>query len=607
MKHILSLCLLTLLTLSVKGQSRSVDSLINILNTQKLTFDEQSKLYSKICDIYLYSDMDKSLEYARVALDLAEKEKSIAYQSLFNEFIGKIYNYKSSSDSAYFYFNKALNLAYKAKDKKLEASINLCFGVYYNQQSKYTLALEHFMKALSLYEIQDNKVNMIIILGNVASIHRTINNFDRALYYLNKAEGLIKEIKESDYPIGIMNTYYELAGVYGEKGDDEKELEYTLKTLDLARKYGNINYEIVGLHALSFSSLKKADYDSALKYGKEALQLSEKLGHKYLILGVWCGLSDIYKGMGRWEECEFAAIRAFEIDSTDVHHNKTLLYNIAKANIYLGNKDKASAFLEKYKSYWVQSSEKSLHNSLTEMEVKYETEKKEIHIASLEKERQLYVWLGIAGIMFALSLGVLLWLKVRNSQKEKQLIASNAVQEGEMGERERIAGELHDRLLGSLSAIKSGIDNTSISDKLNGCIEEIRRISRNLMPLQLRFGVKTALEDFTAQFPSVKFHFFGQEKRIEKRLEFVVYCCANELVTNSIRHSGAKNINVQLVQGVDSISLTVQDDGCGFDEKMVTKGVGLKSIQDRVASCNGKIDISSSPGKGTETTIEIRC
>lgn len=174
-----------------------------------------------------------------------------------------------------------------------------------------------------------------------------------------------------------------------------------------------------------------------------------------------------------------------------------------------------------------------------------------------------------------------------------------------MGERERIAGELHDRLLGTLSAIKSDIDNTEISNKLNGCIEEVRRISRNLMPLPLRSGIKTALEDFTAQFPNVRFHFFGQEKRIEKRIEFVVYCCANELVTNSIRHSKAKNINVQLIQGENHISLTVQDDGCGFDEKTTIKGIGLKSVQDRVASCNGKMDIFSLSVKGTETVIEI--
>lgn len=116
----------------------------------------------------------------------------------------------------------------------------------------------------------------------------------------------------------------------------------------------------------------------------------------------------------------------------------------------------------------------------------------------------------------------------------------------------------------------------------------------------------TALGDFAAPFSNVRFHFFGEEKRIEERIEFVMYCCANELVNNAVKYSGAKNIDVQLVQGDDYIALTVEDDGCGFDGKTVTKGIGLKNIRNRVASCGGKIDIVTSPGKGTEATVEIK-
>jgi signal transduction histidine kinase len=63
------------------------------------------------------------------------------------------------------------------------------------------------------------------------------------------------------------------------------------------------------------------------------------------------------------------------------------------------------------------------------------------------------------------------------------------------------------------------------------------------------------------------------------------------------------------VQNVDSlvnVSLTVQDDGCGFDEKTFVKGDGLQNIRNRIASCRGKLDIASSPGNGTETVIELR-
>ena len=185
-----------------------------------------------------------------------------------------------------------------------------------------------------------------------------------------------------------------------------------------------------------------------------------------------------------------------------------------------------------------------------------------------------------------------------------------AVRKSEMGERARIAEDLHDRLGGSLASVKIGLENADslqiISDKLDECIKEIREITHNLMPRSLRmFGMKKALEDITAGLPNVHFYFFGEEKRITDNMEYTVYCCAKELVNNALKYSGAVNINLQLVQSGMHVSLTVQDDGCGFDEKTVIKGNGIENIRDGIATCKGKVDIISSLGKGTETIIEL--
>ena len=145
-----------------------------------------------------------------------------------------------------------------------------------------------------------------------------------------------------------------------------------------------------------------------------------------------------------------------------------------------------------------------------------------------------------------------------------------------------------------------------VRNQLDNCIREIRDVAHDLMPPSLQYGLKVALENFTTHFPNVDFHFFGVEKRIDERMEYVVYCCANELVNNAVIHSGAKKINLQLIQDDRRLTLTVSDDGCGFNEKTVKNGIGLESVKSRVAACNGKIDIDTCPGKGTETTIELR-
>ena len=97
-----------------------------------------------------------------------------------------------------------------------------------------------------------------------------------------------------------------------------------------------------------------------------------------------------------------------------------------------------------------------------------------MRIASLEKERQLYTWMGIGGILFAVTLSIALWQNIRNTRKEKQLIATRSVMDGEIKERTRLARDLHDRLSGNLSAVKIELVNIkslmNVSKQLVSCI-----------------------------------------------------------------------------------------------------------------------------------------
>jgi signal transduction histidine kinase len=89
-------------------------------------------------------------------------------------------------------------------------------------------------------------------------------------------------------------------------------------------------------------------------------------------------------------------------------------------------------------------------------------------------------------------------------------------------------------------------------------------------------------------------------------LEILLYRSAHELIYNVMKHAQATQINVQLVQEPERISLTVQDDGCGFDPSQVSGGMGLNNIRQRVAAFNGEFNIHSEPGKGAEINVELR-
>jgi signal transduction histidine kinase len=77
------------------------------------------------------------------------------------------------------------------------------------------------------------------------------------------------------------------------------------------------------------------------------------------------------------------------------------------------------------------------------------------------------------------------------------------------------------------------------------------------------------------------------------------------LVNNAVKHAQATAINVQLMIDNGVVSLTVHDDGIGFDPQTVHYGIGLENIRNRIALYNGKMTIHSSPDAGTEISIEI--
>lgn len=602
--------------ISIAGQQNNTDSLVNALNTRELTNRERIELCSQLFDSYILSDLEKASIYADRGLKLAEKEGDKTMASKFNASFGRIYNTKSSYDTALVYWKKALDLAVKIKDREREASAYLGTGVLYARQEKFIPALDCFKSALSIYENAGRKQNSIVTMGNIASMYRSMENDERAVFYLEKMKNAAEE---TDDAYGKMKAYFDLGAVYHKRAATEnrqenakRALDYELKAYDAARSLGDKAHQIATAQALkAIYSNYLEDEDTAFRYARESLHAAREFGDPKMLVAALNAISGSYYFQKRYKEAEAAALEAWETDTADINMGSDLLRTLILSYTAMGNKAGAELFFGKYRDLVRRHIDRTGRKTMADMEVRYETEKKEIRIASLEKERRLYVWIALAGVLSVSALALVLWQTKRNARKERLLIATRSVLDGEMKERTRLAQDLHDRLSGNLSAVKIELGSQAeflqnVRDKLDKCIREIRETAHDIMPSSLRFGMKVALEDFAAQFPNVKFHFFGEEKRIDTRMEYVVYCCAGELVNNAVKHSGAKEINLQLVQNGRYVTLTVSDDGCGYNEKNALNGMGLTNIRNRVASCNGKIDTSTSPGKGTETTVELK-
>jgi signal transduction histidine kinase len=244
-------------------------------------------------------------------------------------------------------------------------------------------------------------------------------------------------------------------------------------------------------------------------------------------------------------------------------------------------------------------------------------------------------WIGVL-ISFMIIVGVILIRELFSSLKradidrmksEKRVIS--AIINTEENERKRFAKDLHDGLGPLMSTVKMSLSalEERISDPtdtvilnntnhlVNEAISTLRDISNNLSPHVLsNFGLSSALSAFIAKINQTKaigvdFKSNMENLRLESEKEVVMYRTACELINNSIRHSGASRIEIELNKHEKFITLQFYDNGRGFDtaslDKEDTKGMGLSNIETRVKSVDGVFILESTPGKGTSALIKI--
>lgn len=213
-------------------------------------------------------------------------------------------------------------------------------------------------------------------------------------------------------------------------------------------------------------------------------------------------------------------------------------------------------------------------------------------------------------------------------EKEKELATIEAMLKGQEAERGRIASDLHDGLGAMLSGIKLHLsalkDEINLNkkteslyqhsiQKIDGSINELRKISHNLMPESLeKFGLKKSIEDYCynlQESTGTKIQFEQPEEtpELNRSMQINLYRIIQELLNNATKHSGATQILVQIIFTTNKILLNVEDNGKGFDMKATAKdkGFGLRSIQLRTNYLKGSLQIVSTLEEGTSTYIEI--
>jgi signal transduction histidine kinase len=219
---------------------------------------------------------------------------------------------------------------------------------------------------------------------------------------------------------------------------------------------------------------------------------------------------------------------------------------------------------------------------------------------------------------------VILEQKLKQVEDEKKLMAAQSLVEGQDLERKRIATDLHDGLgvlLSSVTLQFSNILDNAHEHKdlilkaqrlLEQAAQDVRKISHNMMPSILsRFGLIEAVESMFDQIDnppeiSALVNITGSPKRLTENCEIMLYRIIQELLNNTIKHAGAKNISLNM-HFDQNIRIQYSDNGKGFDieDNLSRETFGLVSIISRVGFLNGEISFESKPDKGFTAFVDV--
>jgi signal transduction histidine kinase len=219
--------------------------------------------------------------------------------------------------------------------------------------------------------------------------------------------------------------------------------------------------------------------------------------------------------------------------------------------------------------------------------------------------------------------------QVRAGRERSQRLARQLILAQEM-ERRRLARELHDEIGQALTAVKLNLralqgmlpakTASSLIESLeivDGAIQQVRDLSLDLRPSVLDdLGLAAALRwyvDRHAQRGGIVMEFRADlpTPRPPAALETTCFRVVQEALTNVLKHAQASRVAVSIDQEKDTLHLRISDDGVGFDvegarQKAVQGGsLGVLSMQERVVLVGGRLEIISTPGKGTNIHVSL--
>lgn len=598
MKCLLTGLLVIAFAIHSMSQKYSTDSLESALAAATVDSVRLSVLH-ELSAGYRQKNFQKALDFAVQAHAIAERtsRKQDLAKSLLNE--GMAHYFQGNFEKAVGCYLNSLETYEALNDARGIVLVLNELGTLEKKNGDIASSEKHLLRALEMSRTLQDSALIAHSMNNVGHVYELREDLALAMKYYRES-AVIKEARNDLYGAGF--NYDNIGNILAKQGNFEEASKYFEKEIDIFYRLNDRMAHAIATNNIGEMYNLKGDYRKAREYLMKSLSESLEIGYKDLRRHIYTVIAETYRQEGNYQ-------KAYEYFVTSAAL-KDSLYNEQRSR------------------------------QIQDLQTQYETEKKENEIRLLRQENELKDFglrqnrlfiLGLILVLLATIIVGYLWqnrtrLKqkaeleaTRASLRESQLQAVIASQEEE---RKRFAADLHDGLGQIISALRLNLSRENAGRSavdyaltlLNDMNVEIRNIAFNLMPQALmKDGLPQALQELASRMNrtgrihmTVSVH--NMDEQVSTDHKIALYRVCQEWVNNVIKYSRGTQISIQLVQHVDELVLTIEDDGQGFDTNllMLGQGNGWKNINSRLGLIKGTIEIDSEPGRqGTTVVITV--
>jgi len=444
------------------GQPQKTDSLKKEL--EKADKSKKIELYNLLSKETGNKDPKESENYARKALELAmamqdKKGLGEAYNSL-----GRVSNFKGDYSTAIDHYMKSVLYRQQINDTIGMANSLSNIGVMYRKMNNFDKALEYYMQALALKEQLGKKSEVLNVLNNIGGLYYYQRNTVKASEYYNRTLVLAIELQDSNL---MAATYNNLSLINDDKMNYELALDQANVSLDIRKKLFDLNGEAAALNNVGRIYEHMGEAKKALEYYTASLKLLNELGDipsrantLYNIGSIYVKRKEYQKAISYFDTSLILA-KSFR-QRLQVRDN---FHGLAHAWHYAGNADKSFDYFRKFIDMNDSIFNEESLEKISEMEVKYQTDrkareneilKKESEVKDLKQEqehrqRMIITWASIGGLLVAL---VVVFLLLNRNQIRKRANEKLINSRNEILKQKRIVEEKNKEITDSINYAK---------------------------------------------------------------------------------------------------------------------------------------------------------